>query len=126
MGKTILVIDDDQNMHILMKMIYGEGSGFRIDEAYSPEEALQYLEINDEPDLIFLDIMMPERSGLEFLDVLNEKDITAPVIMLTAVDRASAAVEAMKKGADDYIVKPVDADIIRTKVDQVLTKRKKD
>jgi DNA-binding response OmpR family regulator len=123
MEKIILVIDDDQNMHVLMKMIYGEGSGIRIDTAHSSKEAFQYLENNKEPDLILLDIMMPGQSGLEFLDVLRENDIKAPVLMLTAVDKASAAVEAMKKGAVDYIVKPVNADIIRTKVDRVLLKR---
>jgi DNA-binding NtrC family response regulator len=74
------------------------------------------------PDLVLLDLVMPGRSGLELLAELAERDVRAPVIVLTATNTVSAAVEAMKRGAADFITKPFELDALRIKVRNLLEK----
>lgn len=75
------------------------------------------------PDLVLLDLVMPGRSGLELLAELSERGIRAPVIVLTATNTVNAAVEAMKRGASDFITKPFELDALRIKVRNLLEKR---
>jgi len=75
------------------------------------------------PDLVLLDLVMPGRSGLELLAELSERDVRAPVIVLTATNTVSAAVEAMKRGAADFITKPFELDALRIKIRNLLEKR---
>jgi len=74
------------------------------------------------PDLILLDLVMPERSGLELLAELAERGVRAPVIVLTATNTVNAAVEAMKQGASDFITKPFELDALRIKVRNLIEK----
>ncbi len=74
------------------------------------------------PDLILLDLVMPERSGLELLAELTERGVRAPVIVLTATNTVNAAVEAMKRGAADFITKPFELDALRIKVRNLIEK----
>lgn len=75
------------------------------------------------PDLVLLDLVMPGRSGLELLAELTERGVRAPVIVLTAMNSVNAAVEAMKRGAADFITKPFELDALRIKVRNLLEKR---
>ena len=75
------------------------------------------------PDLVLLDLVMPGRSGLELLAELAERGVRAPVIVLTATNTVNAAVEAMKRGASDFITKPFELDALRIKVRNLLDKR---
>ncbi len=75
------------------------------------------------PDLVLLDLVMPGRSGLELLAELAERDVRAPVIVLTATNTVNAAVEAMKRGAADFITKPFELDALRIKVRNLLEQR---
>jgi len=74
------------------------------------------------PDLVLLDLVMPGRSGLELLAELSERDVRAPVIVLTATNTVSAAVEAMKRGAADFVTKPFELDALRIKIRNLLEK----
>ena len=75
------------------------------------------------PDLILLDLVMPGRSGLDLLAELGERGVRAPVIVLTATNTVNAAVEAMKRGASDFVTKPFELDALRIKVRDKLEKR---
>ena len=75
------------------------------------------------PDLLLLDLVMPGRSGLDLLAELRQRDVRAPVIVLTATNTVNAAVEAMKRGAADFITKPFELDALRIKVRNLLETR---
>jgi DNA-binding NtrC family response regulator len=120
--KTILVIDDDISIYYSIKMILDElGSNYKIIPFTSGSEAIEYLE-NNTADLIFLDIWMPSSSGLNLLDNIKDMGVDAPVIIVSAINLAEAAVSAFKRGAVDYITKPFNASDIKEKTIRYLEK----
>lgn len=86
------------------------------------EDALREI-ASEPPDLVLLDLVMPGRSGLDLLADLQERDVRAPVIVLTGTNTVNAAVEAMKRGAADFMTKPFELDALRLKVRDRLEKR---
>jgi DNA-binding response OmpR family regulator len=103
MGKTILVVDDQANVRRLLRE-YLEEEGFRVVVAENGRDAL-YVARREKPDLILLDIMMPEMSGYEFMRTFTKEQDT-PIILLTAKLEESDKVLGLELGADDYITKP--------------------
>jgi CheY-like chemotaxis protein len=104
--KTIMVVDDNPDIITIVKTIL-EGRGYTVFSASSGPELLSILP-NHKPDLIILDIMMPEMDGLEVLTRLKGKAETAttPVILLTAKVQYEDVLGGYKLGADYYITKP--------------------
>ena len=104
--KTIMVVDDNPDIITIVKTIL-EGRGYTVFSASSGPELLSILP-NHKPDLIILDIMMPEMDGLEVLTRLKAKTETAttPVILLTAKVQYEDVLGGYKLGADYYITKP--------------------
>lgn len=100
----LLVVDDEERILRLLNM-YLTREGYEIDEAMNGAEALEKALV-DQYDCILLDVMMPEKDGLEVLQELREKKIMTPVILLTAKGEESDRVSGFESGADDYIVKP--------------------
>jgi DNA-binding response OmpR family regulator len=103
MAKTILVVDDKASMRTLVRDYLTE-EGFRVAVAENGRDAL-YVARHDKPDLILLDIMMPEMSGYEFLRAYR-KESNTPIILLTARLEESDKVLGLELGADDYVTKP--------------------
>jgi DNA-binding response OmpR family regulator len=103
MSKTILVIDDKASVVRLLREYLAE-HGYRIVSAPNGREAL-YVARHEKPDLILLDIMMPEMDGFEFMRTYR-KERDTPVIMLTARLEETDKVIGLELGADDYITKP--------------------
>jgi DNA-binding response OmpR family regulator len=101
--KKILVVDDKANVRQLL-LEYLEKQGFSVATATNGREAL-YAARHELPDLILLDIMMPEMDGYEFLQ-LYRRERVVPVIVITAREEESDAVLGLELGADDYIIKP--------------------
>jgi DNA-binding response OmpR family regulator len=103
MPKTIMVVDDKAS---LRKMVdeYLTGQGFRVVTATNGQEAL-FVAREEKPDLILLDIMMPEMDGYEFIRVFSRESET-PIILLTAKLEESDKVVGLELGADDYVTKP--------------------
>jgi DNA-binding response OmpR family regulator len=103
MPKTILVVDDKANVRTLVREYLTE-EGFRVVTAENGQIAL-YAARQEKPDLILLDIMMPEMNGFEFIRAYRKESDT-PVILLTAKLEESDKVVGLELGADDYITKP--------------------
>ncbi len=103
MPKTILVVDDKAGMRVLIKDYLLE-KGFRVVTAENGREAL-FVARHEKPDLILLDIMMPEMDGYEFIP-LYRKEANTPIILLTAKLDESDKVVGLELGADDYVTKP--------------------
>jgi DNA-binding response OmpR family regulator len=103
MPKTILVVDDKANIRTLVRDYLTE-QGFRVAVADNGQNAL-YAARHEKPDLILLDIMMPEMDGYEFIRAYRKESET-PVILLTAKLEESDKVIGLELGADDYITKP--------------------
>ncbi|MFD1707104.1 response regulator transcription factor [Siminovitchia sediminis] len=100
---SILVVDDEDRIRRLLKM-YLERENYQIDEAADGKEALE-LAMNNDYHCILLDLMMPEKDGIEVCKELRETKAT-PIIMLTAKGEEANRVQGFEVGADDYIVKP--------------------
>ena len=103
MAKTILVVDDKASVRKLVHEYLTE-EGFRVVTAANGREAL-FAARHEKPDLILLDIMMPEMGGYEFLR-LYTREGDAPIILLTAKVEESDKVLGLELGADDYVTKP--------------------
>jgi DNA-binding response OmpR family regulator len=103
MTKTILIVDDKMSAQRLVADYLGE-NGFRTVTANNGREAL-YVARHEKPDLVLLDIMMPEMDGFEFMRHFR-KERNAPVIMLTAKVEETDKVVGLELGADDYVTKP--------------------
>ncbi len=116
--ERILVVDDDPSMrYSLNRMLEGQGLGVSL--AKNGIEALERF-AQDAPDLVVMDIKMPGQSGLEVLKEIKEKDPKALVILMTAFGTTETAIEAMKFGAFDYILKPFDIPQMRGLVERAL------
>ncbi len=103
MAKTILVVDDTESLRTLVKS-YLSQEGFRVITAADGRQAL-FLARDEKPDLILLDLMMPEMGGYEFMRVYG-READTPIIILTAKVEESDKVLGLELGADDYVTKP--------------------
>ena len=115
--KTILVADDKANIRNLVRD-YLEAEGFRVVIAANGREAL-YAARAEKPDLILLDIMMPEMSGYDFLKAYR-KERETPVILLTAKLDETDKVLGLELGADDYVTKPFGMKELVARINAVL------
>ena len=100
----ILVVDDEEIIRQLLKDLL-EIKGHDVATARDGIEGLEKLK--DVPDIVLLDIRMPHMDGLEFLERVKEISPSSDVIMVTAVADHDLALEAMKRGALDYVTKPI-------------------
>ena len=99
----ILVVDDDDGIRSLVKKFLNENN-YLVTTASSAEDASDKIKII-KFDLIVLDIMMPGKNGLEFIEE-NKKNLDTPIILLTAKGEAKERIEGLEVGADDYLPKP--------------------
>ena len=117
MSKTILVIDDAERIRNLVKAYFTQ-EGFRVVTASNGQEGL-YVARHEKPDIIILDLMMPEMGGYEFMRVYGkERDV--PIIILTAKVEENDKVLGLEFGADDYVTKPFSPRELTARVRAVL------
>ena len=119
----ILVVDDDDGIRTLVKKYLNENN-FLVTTSESAEDASDKIKII-EFDLIVLDIMMPGKSGLEFINE-NKRNIETPIILLTAKGQPSERVEGLEIGADDYLPKPFDPKELVLRIKNIINKTQKD
>ena len=118
----ILVVDDDEGIRTLVKKYLNENN-YLVTTANSAEDAFEKIQII-KFDLIILDIMMPGKSGLEFIKE-NQKKLDTPVILLTAKGEANERVEGLEVGADDYLPKPFEPKELILRIQNIIQKTKK-
>ena len=119
--RRILVVDDEERMVRFIRMNL-EHDGFQVGEAFNGKQAIQ--KIRDfTPDLILLDVMMPDIDGFDVLETVRDFS-NVPVIMLTAKGEEDDRVRGLEHGADDYITKPFSIEELLLKIDIFLRRTK--
>jgi two-component system phosphate regulon response regulator OmpR len=118
----ILVVDDDDGIRSLVKKYLNENN-YLVTTANSAENAMEKVKII-KFDLIILDIMMPGKSGLEFIQE-NKLKLETPIILLTAKGEANERVTGLEIGADDYLPKPFEPKELILRIQNILEKTKK-
>ena len=119
--KSILIIDDERKMAVVLQAAFEE-DGYRVDIAQSGEDGLARFRQNPVP-LVITDLKMPDLSGIEVLEAVKALSPETEVILMTAYATAQTAVEAMKKGAYDYVIKPFSLEELKHKARHVFKKR---
>ena len=119
----VLVVDDDEGIRSLVKKFLNE-KNYLVTTASNAENAYEKVKII-KFDLIILDIMMPGKSGLDFLNEYK-KDINTPVILLTAKGEPNERIEGLEMGADDYLPKPFEPKELDLRIKNIINKTKKD
>ena len=120
MGKRILVVDDAAFMRMMIKKALTASGYDDFVEAQDGAEAVQkYSE--EKPDMVIMDITMPNMDGLQALKKIKEADAGAKVVMCTAMGQESMVVDAIKSGARDFIVKPFKPDRILATAEKILS-----
>jgi DNA-binding NtrC family response regulator len=118
---TLLVIDDDRAVPFLIERAV-QGTGVNVLPAKSVQEGLHLLE--RQPDVVLLDIMLPEGSGLEAVRKIQARDPKLPIIFITAGGTSDTTIEAMKLGAYDYLLKPLDLPKLKDLVERAMEIRR--
>ncbi|MDI7275051.1 MAG: response regulator [Anaerolineae bacterium] len=122
MPRRILIVDDDPHAQRLVSYAF-QAEGYEVIVASSGAEALSRLS-SDRPDLIVLDVMMPDMSGLEVCQRIRANRVTArlPILMLSARGLVADRVSGLRSGADDYLAKPADTSELLARAEALLTR----
>jgi DNA-binding NtrC family response regulator len=118
---NILIVDDDRSLRKMLAFVLTK-EGYRVEEAVNGVDALKKLKGRNF-DLIISDIRMPDLNGIELLKKIKTHDQDLPVIMITAYATTNDAIEAMKLGAEDYIMKPFSLDELKIIITKSLHKK---
>lgn len=119
MGKGILLVDDAAFMRMMIKDILSKNGYEILGEAENGAKAVEkYKEVN--PDLVIMDITMPEVDGIQAVKEIKGIDPNAKIIMCSAMGQQSMVIEAIQSGAKDFIVKPFQADRILEAVKKII------
>ncbi|MDA5560868.1 response regulator transcription factor [Exiguobacterium sp. MMG028] len=113
----ILIVDDEEKMRHLIRLFL-EGDGYSCIEASDARSALDKIE--ERPDLVLLDIMMPEVDGISLCRQLKTMDPALPVVLLTARSDNETTIQGLDAGADDYVTKPFDGNVLLARIRAVL------
>ncbi len=123
LGRVLIVDDREENLLLLEAIL--EPEGFEVLKAKSGRECLELAEVEN-PDIIILDVLMPEMNGFQVCRILRSKYKFRfiPIIMVTALNRREDVIEGLEAGADDFISKPVDDDLLVAKVKSLVKLKK--
>jgi DNA-binding response OmpR family regulator len=124
MRTRILVVDDDKPIRALLAKTLNEMGGFSVEEAETAEEALQKIE-GVEFDLVLADLKLPGMDGLQLITQIVNSKPEILTILVTGHGSIDSAVEAIKRGASDYLIKPFGLEEMLTRVNRVLEEKKR-
>ena len=122
MKERILIADDDEKIIAMLRRNLAF-EGYQVDTASNGYEALKALSSGEEPNLLILDVMMPQMDGWEVCRRIRESGSTIPILMLTAKDDVKDRVFGLDNGADDYLIKPFAVEELFARI-RVLLRRK--
>ena len=118
-GKTILLVDDATIMRMMLKKLLSESGYEIIGEAENGQKAVErYKEL--QPNLVIMDITMPEMNGIQATKAIKEHDSNALIIMCSAMGQQSMVIESIQAGARDFIVKPFQDDRVLEAVAKII------
>ncbi|HZG67671.1 MAG TPA: response regulator, partial [Herpetosiphonaceae bacterium] len=117
-ARKVLIADDDESVRSVLRDLL-EGEGYSVTEAKSGTEVLTMLAKGGGVSLLLMDVRMPGVDGLEVLDRLRKSSNETPVIMITAHATATVGIQAMQRGAYDYLTKPFEVDEVLLLVDRL-------
>ena len=120
---TVLIVEDDARMRRVLELVL-RGEGYDLLLAGTGEEGLHVLQQHPTIDLVLTDLQLGKLSGIDLLEQVSQLHHDIPVVILTGSNSVATAVEAMKKGAYDYIVKPVDNDELKLTLARALKARR--
>ena len=120
-GTTVLVVDDEEGIRQALGRFLSR-LGYQVRAAANAAEALEHV-TSHHPQAMLCDIRMPETSGVELLPKVLARDPDIAVVMLTAIDEPRTAIECLKLGAFDYLIKPVDLEELELALQHALRKR---
>jgi len=118
-GKIFLIDDDKLIVSMLSRAL--KKDGYEVDVETESKDVVNKIKYRS-PDVVLLDIKLPEQSGIDILYEIKNKGIETEVIMLTADDTAESAVKAMKLGAVDYLTKPFNLDEVKVVISNIIEK----
>src|SRR5690348_14652844 len=119
---NILVVDDEADIREGLELLLTT-EGYAVETAQNGTEGLRKMESRGY-DLVLLDLMMPDRSGMEVLQEVRQRDRETPIFMITAYGSVEAAVKALKFGANDYFSKPWDNEKLLIEIDRMIARRR--
>src|ERR1043166_2479467 len=119
---NVLVIDDEADIREGLEMLL-ISEGYSVDLAQNGTEGLHKME-SHAYNLVLLDLMMPDKSGMEVLSEVRERDRETPIFMITAYGSVEAAVRALKLGANDYFSKPWDNEKLIIEIERMIARRR--
>ena len=112
-AKLVLVVDDESSVREVLSDIFKD-NGYRVETASDGQDGLKKIETLI-PDVVFMDIRMPGVDGIKSLELINQQGTKIPIILITAYGSTETAIEAMKLGAFDYLMKPLNVkEVLRT------------
>jgi ActR/RegA family two-component response regulator len=124
METRILVVDDDEQVRSYLSRALDERGGFSVEVAATAEEALRKIE-NAVFDLVLVDLKLPDMDGLQLITEILKSNPKILTVLLTGYASIDSAVEAMRRGASDYLTKPIDLDKMLVCLRRVLEERKR-
>ncbi len=121
-ASSILIVDDEANLRRSLALVL-QKAGYMVTNASSGQEAIQSLQSNIY-NLMFLDLKMPDVNGMELLPRIRNQYPDMPVLILTAHATLELAIEAVRKGARDYLIKPIDPPTILSRVEEIFNEQR--
>jgi two-component system response regulator AtoC len=117
MGRRVLLVDDEEDIiEVIQDRL--EAYGFTVVTAGTGLEALKKLSM-ERFDGVFLDVKMPEMGGIEALEEIRKKNKKIPIIIITSSSTRESAIEALAKGANDFVLKPFEWPELKAKIEKV-------
>jgi two-component system response regulator AtoC len=116
---AIVVVDDDASMGAYLSQLLSD-TGYAVDALTNGDQLLQRLSAGPVPSVVLLDVVLPGKDGIDLIEKIMDSGKHIPVIMLSGRSQVTTVVEAMKLGASDFLLKPVDEDVLRAAIKNAL------
>ncbi|QDS32674.1 response regulator [Brevibacillus brevis] len=120
-NEVVLLVEDDENIRELVRL-YLQASGFQVREAEDTRQA-QAMMLSEQPDMVLLDILLPDGSGLELCQTWRQRGIHVPVLFLSCKNDTEDMIAGLDLGGDDYVTKPFDPNLLISRVKAHLRRR---